>query len=177
MAETDAERERRQASEAATLWDADPALAEIERNARRIAEAWRHGDPTRGTPRQREALARAGEQAEQALQALTLLPEARAHGDVHRVQHLAYGLGVYSRDMGELLSVVEQIESKPQRARSPSARNQERDEKIRAWGLLKQIERQSPLPLGDLATRAKDHFKQLQLSQHQLERILAPIFD
>ncbi len=172
MAETDAERERRQASEAASLGDADPALAEIERNARRIAEAWRHGDPTRGTPRQREALARAGEQAEQALEALTLLPEARAHGDVHRVQHLAYGLGVYSRDMGELLSVVQRIESKPRRAR-----NHERDDKIRAWGLLKQMERQSPLPLGDLATRAKHHFKQLPLSQRQLERILAPIFD
>ncbi len=177
MAETDADRERRQAAETDPFSEADPALAEIERNATRIAEAWRQGDPTRGTPRQREALARAGEQSEQALQALALLPYARAHGDVHRVQHLAYALGVYSRDMGELLSVVQRIESKPRRARNPGAQNHERDDKIRAWGLLKQVERQSPLPLGDLATRAKDHFKQLRLSQRQLERILAPIFD
>ncbi len=177
MAETDAERERCQASETDAFWEANPALAEIERHATRIAEAWRHGDPTRGTPRQREALARAGEQSEQALQALALLPKAHAHGDVHRVQHLAYALGVYSRDMGELLSVVQRIESKPRRARNRGARNHERDDKIRAWGLLKQMERQSPLPLGDLATRAKDHFKQLHLSQRQLERILAPIFD
>ncbi len=177
MAETDAERERRQASEMDMFSEADPALAEIERNATRIAEAWRQGDPTRGSPRQRQALARAGEQSEQALQALELLPEARVRGDVHRVQHLAYALGVYSRDMGELLRIVQRIESTPRRARNRGAKNHERDDMIRAWGLLKQMERQSPLPLGDLATRAKHHFKQLPLSQRQLERILAPIFD
>jgi hypothetical protein len=177
MAETDAERDRRQASESAALWDADPALAEIERVARRIAESWRRGDPHRGTPRQREALAQAGERSEEALEALERLPVARALGDVHRVQHLAFTLGVYSRDMDALLGVVERIESRPRRSRSSGARQPERDDQIRAWGLLKQAERQSPLPLEDLAGRARSHFKDLGLTQRQLERILAPIFD
>jgi hypothetical protein len=79
--------------------------------------------------------------------------------------------------MDALLGAVRRIESRPRRTRNSRPRNPERDDQIRAWGLLKQAERQSPLPLEDLAGRARAHFKDLGLTQRQLERILAPIFD